>query len=324
MDKELTRKIAAQQTARFFYSYPDNWRRYQIMMVEKNLRERFEVYPEFIQRSNTLEEGSTVDGVIAQEITNGLYFEGIAIALQAIEDLFALLHAGKRPLRFISDIITYSVGKVKNLITQKFNDRDIADLFFYPLFEDEFEPEQQAQFDLAFRLLADSVGELKSFYIKYEFFYNQYKHGLCVVSRAYGNYSGEQIERNRGDWQTRHLLVFDNLSVSKLDKDDVRVNKKIMMPYLTPEIKGNLQALLQDDNLIRFVSQDERVTINELMAVVAKASMAVSVFMHNIVNTLKGEYPITLYLPRGINNEWLIADFQEDLHKMAINKKIHL
>lgn len=40
MDKELTRKIAAQQTGRFFYSYPINWRRYQIMMVEKNLQER--------------------------------------------------------------------------------------------------------------------------------------------------------------------------------------------------------------------------------------------------------------------------------------------
>jgi len=44
--------------------------------------------------------------------------------------------------------------------------------------------------------------------------------------------------------------------------------------------------------------------------------------MRNIVNTLKGEFPMTLYLPNGWEGEWIENLFPEELYKLAINKQI--
>jgi len=49
--------------------------------------------------------------------------------------------------------------------------------------------------------------------------------------------------KDKNNWQDRHLNVFDNLSVTKLDPKSVRLNKKVFMPYLTSEIQQNLDEL---------------------------------------------------------------------------------
>ena len=210
------------------------------------------------------------------------------------------------------------------MIGEKISDQDIATLFYFPLFADKYEEEAQAVFEFSFGLLISAIQDLKAFYNKYEFFYNQYKHGLCVVSRAYKDYDSDQIARDKSNWQDRHLNVFDNLSVTKLAPKSVRISKKVFMPYLTSEIQENLVELMKDDNLIRFVSQDSRITIAELVLIVRKSYTCASVFMRNIINTLNGEFPMNLYLPHSWEGDWIKIPFTEDLYKLATNKQIFI
>lgn len=97
MDKQLLKKISSPQTDRFFYSYSSDWRLSQILSIEKQLLNRYEFFDDIVTKTKSPKHEVTNEAIICQEITNGLFFEAIAIAIQSIEDLFALLNAGKFP-----------------------------------------------------------------------------------------------------------------------------------------------------------------------------------------------------------------------------------
>lgn len=325
MNKELLKKISSQQTERFFFSYGSDWRLRQILMIEKQLHNRYDYFQDIVDQSKSPKHKASNDAIIAQEITNGLYFEAIAVAIQSIEDVFALLNAGQKPLKFIAGIITYSAGKVDNILKQKHNKEEVASLFYFPVFTDEYETEEQRKLvSDGLELLYTLVNELKFFYKQFRFFYNQYKHGLSVAFRAYTDYSDKQIEDHKTTPDTAHLQVFDNISVSKLDSQDIRVNKKILMPYLTEDISENMQQLLKDDNLIRFVTPDEKIDLKLLKSIVIKSRICVATFGNNLINTLKAEYPLHLQLPADLKDNAFILSFPKDTYQTAINKKIFI
>ena len=325
MNKEQLKKISSQQTERFFYSYSSNWRLTQMSIIERQLLKRYELFDDIVTQLKPLNHTATNEAIICQEISNGLFFEAIAIAIQSIEDLFALLNAGKTPLKFISGIITYNAGRIDNLLKQKINKEDTATLFYFPIFHDHYETdEQQKSVDDGLNLLHDMILELKLFYKQFRFFYNQYKHGLSVAFRVYCDYAEKQIEDHKRSPTSAYLHVFDNLSIAKLESNDVRVNRKVLMPYLTEDIQPYWQQLIKDDNLLRFVTSDERIEIEKLKSVVIKSRICISTFSSNLINSLKGNYPMHLQLPADLNNNAYILSFPKEAYDMAINKKIFI
>lgn len=324
MTKELLKKISFQQTQRFFFSYSPNWRLTQILTIRRLLQERFIFFDDIITEIKDPDSVSN-KAIIAQETTNGLYFEGIAIAIQSIEDLFALLNAGQKPLKFISGIINYGAGKVDQLLKQKHTQEDVASMFYFPLFDDVYDTEEVAKaFEQGFEFLYKTVLELKDFYNRFRFFYTQYKHGITVALRPYGDYTEKQVEEKEENYESAYLHVFDNLSVKKLKPTDVRFNNKVFMPYLTPDIAANWNQLLEEDNLIRFVTQDARIMIDDLIMVVRKSRMCTACFGNNLVSSLQEEYPITLQLPLNTSNEACIFSFPKEVYHLAKNKSIFI
>lgn len=325
MDKVLLRKISNQQTERFFFSYSPDWRLTQILTIEKILQDRYNFFSSIVSEIRSPDTTASDEAIITQEITNGLFFEGIAIAIQSIEDLFALINAAQKPLKFIGNIITYSAGKIDNLLKQKHSKSDIASLFYFPLFDEQYETEeQQRTFDESLSLLFNIIVELKSFYKKYRFFYTQYKHGLCVALRPYKDFDEKQIADHKQEPFSAYLHVFDNICVSKLDNADTRLNKKIFMPYLTEDITPNIQQLMKEDNLLRFVTSDDRIEFGILKDIVVKARVCSATLGNNLVNTLKGEYPLNLQLPADLNNHAYVFKFPKELYHEAKNKNIFI
>jgi hypothetical protein len=323
MDKELLKKIAHQQTERFLYSYAPDWRLQQILSIEKQLLNKFEFFQDIVKETRSPKESASVDAVIAQEITNGLFLEAMSIAIQSIEDVFAMLLAGQKPLKFIGGTISYSAGKVDNFIKRKHNEADIATLFYFPLFSEPYEtPEQQQVFKDGLSLLFLTISELKDFYITHRFFYNQYKHGLSVALRAYVDYNEDQISDRRIEPLKGYPIAFDNYSVTKLDSTDIRVKQKILMPYLTSEIRENIQQLILDDNLLRFVTPDDPVDFGFIKSIVAKARMCLATFGNNILATLADKFPMPLQLPAGEKDQAYIFQFPKEAYTEATNKQI--
>lgn len=324
MNNNLLRKISQQQTERFFYSYSPDWRLIQITSIEKLLNDRFDFYKDIIENIK-LPNSLSSDATIAQEVTNGLFFEAIAIAIQAAEDLFAIVNASQKPLKFISHVITYSAGKIDNLLKKKFTKEEIATTFYFPLFNERYETiEQNEKFDNSLNFLFQLVMDIQQFYKDYRFFYNQYKHGLSVAFRPFGDYSPEQVAKRKSEPLYSYLNVFDNVSVSKLESDSARFNKMMFMPYLTPEIMSNLPQLIKDDNLLRFVRPISDISIELCKSIVIKSRICVAAIGNNLVNSLKNEFPISLQLPYDLKNTAYKFNFPEDVYKSAINKKIFI
>lgn len=323
MKKELLKTISRQQTERFFFSYSPDWRLCQILQIDKLLKNRYDFFNDIINEVKSSDNKISNEAMICQEITNGLFFEAIAVAIQSIEDLFALLNAGEKPLKFISGIISYSAGKVDNLLKQKHLKVDIASLFYFPLFEADYEStEQQKVFEEAFNLLFTTVCELKEFYSKFRFFYNQYKHGISVAFRPYTNYSEKQIEDHKKMPNQAYLNVFNNLSIKKIKPNDARVNNKVLMPFLTDEIQQNLLQLLEEDNLLRFVTPEFPIEIETIISIVRKSRICTATFGNNFVSTLQDEFPMKLQLPANENNQAYIFSFPKEIYETATNKKI--
>lgn len=323
MDKVLLKTIAWQQTNRFFYSYGVDWRMQQILSLEKQLQNKFEFFRDIVEESKKGEENINVDAVIAQEISNGLFLDAISVANQAIEDVFSMLMAGQRPLKFIGGAISYSAGKVDNFIKQKHKEKDIATLFYFPLFDESYETdEQQGYFTEGLQRLCNYIGEMKKFYTTYRFFYMQYKHGLSVALRAYIDYNEEQIADRKAEPFRAYPIAFDNYSLTKLDANDVRAKQKILMPYLTPEIMPHIQQLIREDNLLRFVTPDEPLEFKDIKTIVETARICQRIFANNLLNSLADKYPMALQLPgdeRGIS---YVFSFPKDVHQKAGNKQI--
>jgi hypothetical protein len=101
---------------------------------------------------------ATNEAIICQEITNGLFFEAIAIVVQSIEDIFAFLNAAKLSLKFISHVFTYPAGKIANLIKSKHTVATTASLFYFPYLEEKFDSqEEQDAYDDGLRRLLSMV-----------------------------------------------------------------------------------------------------------------------------------------------------------------------
>jgi hypothetical protein len=192
-------------TLTYIQNYYPDWRLAKVLTIKKLLAQRYEFYKDFIQdvKSHRDENG---EATIAQEIRNGLYFDAISQSVQYVEDLFALINASLKPDYFIKNIINYDAGKVTNLI-KSFNAnvsaKKISEAFHFPDNLPFTTEDDKKAYDVQVDYLLSLVKDVAKFHKDYEYFHNQYKHGLAVAMRPFGNtYVQEQIDEDkRGEFK---------------------------------------------------------------------------------------------------------------------------
>lgn len=299
MNKEQRKKANLDQIERFFASYYPSWRLHQILTNEKLIAEKFTFYSSIIEKTKQFDD-STGDYTIAQEITNGLYMETIAYCVQYIEDLFALLKAGKNIDFFIKNIITYDAGSVENYTKEKMTEKKMCDAFYFPYFEKEPEKSTtettETYYECISRLL-EWMKEIKEFFIQHQFFYKQYKHGLTIALRPYNIFSEEQVTKAKTGNFEPYLAALDNLELTKLKDKKDRFNGYVFIPNLTENISPNIQQLMKEDNLIRYVFPPKETNMAKIKDIAFKVRECINIFSNNIIVTAREENPLKLHLP---------------------------
>lgn len=284
------------QIERFFYSYYSQWRLAKILINEKILSNKYEFLDDLPVEIQQYDDENP-EALIAQELTRGLEFDTLANCLQYIEDLFALLKAGKQRDFFIKNIITYNARHIENIINQSYTDRELCELFYIPYF-DKFENEDfKKAFTDGLTQLKNRIEEIKIFYKKYYFFYIQYKHGLTVALRPYGNFNEEQIQKDKNRELGPYLVAFDNLALSKVFGNKNRFQDFVLMPCLTINTTPFLADLQAEDNLMRYVTSPPGTSIDKMKNCAMLVRECMHIFINNLLSVLRGGNPLELQLP---------------------------
>ena len=262
MTREQRTKASVDLTLTYIQNYYPDWRLAKVLTTKKLLAQRYDFYKDFIQdvKSHRDENG---EATIAQEIRNGLYFDAISQCVQYVEDLFALINASSKPDYFIKNIINYDAGKVTNLI-KSFNAnvsaKRIAEAFHFPDNLPFTTENDKKAYDVQVDYLLSLVNDVAKFHKDYEYFHNQYKHGLVVAMCPFGNtYVQEQIDEDkRGEFKPM-VTVYDSRGLDiAAKKGTFRARDGALMIGFTDNVQAPfIGELAKEGNFIRLVYPED-------------------------------------------------------------------
>ncbi|WP_160711832.1 hypothetical protein [Chitinophaga solisilvae] len=282
----LRRQASADMTRYYMNSYWSEWRYVKVLTLQKLLRTKYDFYQSVTEELYKEPHEAT----IAQEITHGLYYDTIAQCIQYIEDLFALIRASRDPDYFIKNIVTYQAGQITNLIKGfKVDDKSLGEAFHYPhvlLFPND---KDRKAYEAGKMKLKEIIGEILDFYREYEFFYIQYKHGLTIPIRPFGNvFSEEQVEKDKAGEFHPYLAVFDNFNLhAASQRNTFNTTHGNLMPGWTPAVMSCIGDLHDEDNYLRFVfPPDIDVTMDIYVSIAMKIKYCINIFKNNYLQKI--------------------------------------
>lgn len=263
--------------------YPD-WRLAEVLTAKKILEEKYSFYKDIIDDIKQYGDNSG-EATIAQELGNGLYFDAISHCVQYVEDLFALINASEKPDFFVRNIIQFKAGVITNKIKKfKATPKSIAETFHFPP-ELPFENDDDKKtYDEGVAVLTDLMTDISKFHKDYEYFYNQFKHGLSVAMRPFGNmYTEEQIDQDKkGDFRP-YIAVYDNRNlVAAAKKGTFRVEEGAFMTGFTENVRPFIGKLAKENNFIRLVRpKGLELDIEQLVDIAFKVRTCLKIFLFN-------------------------------------------
>ncbi len=285
MNKEQRRKASIDLSLTYLNSYYANWRLTKVLTIQKLLIEKYTFYKDF---SSDIKQGDDADGnaTIAQEITHGLYFDAIAHCVQYVEDLFALIKSAQQPDYFVRNIITYKAGEVTNFIKNfKINSKTVSEIYHFPTELIFSEIKNKTAFDTGSRNLIELTEDIVKFYKEYEFFYNQYKHGLSVAMRPFGNvFDNEQIKKDKVGEFDPYIAVYDNLNLEAAGKKGtLNIQHGVLMPGFTENVRPFVGELSKENNFLRLVFPPDlqNFAIELLVDKARKIRSCINIFISN-------------------------------------------
>lgn len=309
MDKKEKDKANKDQINRFISTYYSEWRFIQILSIQKTLINRYEFFPDIVEVVKET-DNSAGDKTIAQEIRNGLLFDAVQHSIQYIEDLFAFINATLKKDYFIRNIIQYKAGKIENLITSfKNNKKLVCEYFHFPSYPEEEDHTAQEEGTLkvineGLERLGKIVSEVIEYYKKHQFFYNQYKHGLSIALRPYGDYNEEQIELDKkGEFKHPSIVALDSLNFKNASKNQYGNAGYLMMPAFSENIRSNLNTLQKENNLLRYVMSPEDTNIENIVDMASKTKRCLHILIHNFRSKINDPEFLKLRLPAENNSE---------------------
>jgi len=310
------RKLASiDLTLTYFQSYYTEWRLTKVLTIKKLIDDRYDFYRDIVDEINNGLDVVT-DSIIAQEIKNGLYHDAIAQCIQYIEDLFALINAAKKPDLFVRNVITYGAGTITNLIkSYKANSKNISRDFYIPNVEFA-DSDSQQQIKEGVEYLVELVKDQVKFYEKYWFFYNQYKHGLSIPIRGYGNqYTDEQVELDKNGQMEPMIAAYDNMNIKAAQsKGTFNPSHGVMMPGFTENVRPFIPQLEKENNFLRLVFPPDvpDFDFDILIDQAYKTRACISTFIANYSRHIKPDVDMQRFqLPADYrNNQTIICEYK--------------
>jgi len=312
------RKLASiDLTATYLSNYYAGWRYAKVLTLEKLINERYVFFKEIALQTKPVGDDSG-EATIAQEIQHGLYFDAISQCVQYVEDLFALIKASKQPDFFVRNVITYKAGEVINYLKSfKADEKNIGSIFHFPADLPFSDTESAERYNLGKSNLINYTNDLIKFYKDYEFFYNQYKHGLAVAMRPFGNiYNQDQIENDKTGKKHPYLSVYDNMNLQAgFKRGTASIKNGILMLGFTDNVRPYISQLSEENNFIRLVHPPDypNLSIELLVDIAKKTFCCVNIFIDNYHLKIKPEEGNRKFeLPRDYqNNSYMLCSYIE-------------
>lgn len=204
---------------------------------------------------------------------------------QSIEDLFAFANACKDLNYFIRNICTYEAGRIHNLITGDKGKRDKVDQFYLiPTAPESTWTDLLANDKLSsksYRRIQRWHRKITNYYTENYFLYVQYKHGLTIGLRPFGQtWKQDFIQTLKPSH--RYMLAFDNLGIEKIFKNKPRFRELLMFP-MVPQTQPFMTQLQKEDNLLRFFpASHPRTAIRYIFSIVAATTTLLEVLISNL------------------------------------------
>ncbi len=223
-------------------------------------------------------------------VRNAWFYEAVAHAEQAIEDLFSTLMCFKDLSFFAKDVLFYPVGQAKRFIWDFDSDNIeyLCEKFGYPYFDLTDPWEKQDVFDAyknAVLLTQKYVKELQVFHQKYYDDYCQYKHGLSVGMYPLGNKNGVNNDECRDNLLEGALFTFHNGTIADYEKRNESLPASLIQ--LKPGMQHHIRELHDEGNLL--YSTVHIVDMDEVERVTTHACILLDVVWRNIIELCKEE-----------------------------------
>lgn len=321
MTKEERNKANKDQINRFISAYYSEWRFIQVLSIQKKLAHKYENYNDIIDSIKET-DNSAGDKTIAQEISNGLLFDAVQHSIQYIEDLFAFISASSKEDYFIRNIVQYKAGKIENLVKSFINNKKtVCEYFHFPNYPDDDnhtddEKEILMVVNSGINRLGVIVSEIIEFYKKHQFFYNQYKHGLTIALRPYGDYNEEQIELDKkGEFKNPTIVALDSLNFKNASKNQYGNTGYLMMPAFSENVRPHLKMLQHENNLLRYVMSPPETNIDNIVEIASKTKRCLQILIHNFRSIINDEEYFHLRLPAEDKSQ--VIEFEIEIEKTA-------
>jgi len=310
MNQKDRLKIGKQQLKNYLASQYPKWRHVQVLIIHIILKNMPNFYSNIIEDIKQPYD-ATGEITLNKEIKNGLIFSALAETMQYIEDLFSLMLLSKNIEYFVKNVIRYNATKVYQYI-KKFNVNDLKNIcseYQIPYFDINKDWQNAQELFLMYKKailnLQENLAKFVDFYLKYEKFYSQYKHGLSVALNPYGSKTPSSIEANEG-----YLMIYDNTEISKIT---AKSKKLICIPHLTPAVAKSILQLNQEENLLR--AEFNILSIDDLIIISKNIGEMLEILHLNLFeicnNTEKTDFN-EYYLPYKQDNKYIKMGFPVD------------
>lgn len=288
MDDAIRRAINEAQVRRYFASWDPTWR-WVLLLGLRDLRghaDRLGALAAADVGNDSWADDSYVYGPVSLGITAAAVNE----AAQHCEDLFALLSFLREPREFVRRMGSYAAGKVTGL-SHKLREEDdwaVAKRFLIPderLIREGLQtaedPDGATDGVLAgVQRLGALVREVVDFYLTYEFFHLQYKHGLKLPLRPYSGSLPDTTIRERKTDVKAPLIALSNETLSRMLQRPPSQHA-IMFVDPGPEARKHLSELVAERDLLRYQMSGPPVDLDDVVAVSWTVSRLLRLAAHN-------------------------------------------
>jgi hypothetical protein len=316
MNAATKQRINEAQVRNFFAAWAPAWR-WVLIVGLRDLRANLRRLGE-MAATEMDNDSWKADDYVYGPLALGITAAAVNEAAQHCEDLFALLTFARDPMDFVKRMTSYAAGKVtglsKRLMTE--GDDGLRKRFLLPptaVIEDGLskaeDPEKAvAAVEEAVKRLLDLVRKVTDWYLTYEFFHLQYKHGFKLPLRPFsGTLPPETIDKRKQD-VSAPLIAFTNENLAQMLARPP--GQQALMMLLTPETQPHINELIADRALLRYQMSGPEVNLDDVVEISRSVYRLLFLIQRNRLSVSNGpdeDGQQVFYLPGAAANETVEA-----------------
>ncbi len=275
LDQDTRRAINEEAVRLFFSAWDPAWR-WVLILGLRDMRANLPRLGQLAHNETGNDEWED-ESYLYGPLVMGLTATAVNETAQHCEDLFALLKFLCERTEFVKRMTSYSAGQVTNLgrSLADASNSDIRKFFLIP--DPERVKEGMSKADDPQAVIAEVeegverlvalTRKVVEWYLTYEFFHVQYKHGLKLPFRPFGGgpLPAETITE-RQENVTGHLLAFTNENLAAMLARPPG-QQGIMVPNAGGATTAHLAQLIEERALLRYQMSGPPVDLDEVVSI---------------------------------------------------------